>query len=36
MQPALERSMSALSIGMDETQNQEIYVMTVENDDYGQ
>lgn len=36
MQPALERSISALSIGMDETQNQEIYVMTVENDDYGQ
>lgn len=36
MQPTLERSMSALSIGIDETQNQELYVMTVENDDYGQ
>lgn len=32
MQPALEKSLSGLSIGVDETQNQEIYVMTVEDD----
>ena len=36
IQPALEKSKSAFSIGMDETQNQEIYVITVENDDYEQ
>ena len=36
MLPALEKSMSAISIGMDETKNQEIYVITVENDDYEQ
>ena len=36
MLPALEKSMSALSIGMDEIKNQEIYVITVENDDYEQ
>lgn len=36
MLSALERSMSGLSIGMDETNNQEIYVITVENDDYEQ
>lgn len=36
IQPALEKSKSALSIGMDETQNHEIYVITVENDDYEQ
>ena len=35
MKPALEKSMSALSIGMDENQKQEIYVVTVE-DDYEQ
>lgn len=33
MQPALEKSMRALSIGMDDAQNQEIYVMTMEDDD---
>lgn len=36
MQPTLEKSMSALPIGMDEIQNQEIYVMMVEDDDYEQ
>lgn len=36
MLPALEKSKSALSIGMDEIQNKEIYVITVENDDYEQ
>ena len=36
IQPALEKSKSAFSSGMDETQNQEIYVITVENDDYEQ
>ena len=35
MKPALEKSISALSIGMDENQKQEIYVVTVE-DDYEQ
>ena len=36
MLPAFEKSKSALSIGMDEIQNKEIYVITVENDDYEQ
>lgn len=33
MQPALETSMNALSLSMDESRNQEIYVVTVEDDD---
>lgn len=34
MVPALKESMNALSIGMDKTKHQEIYVMTVEDANY--